>query len=135
MTALRNQPTTTTPERRPATLGARRTRVIVPDGFGAAQAVPDLTEVDRRGLGYDQVPHSAQAAGADPVSDMCLGCAAGAPPRQSWNWDRRAQDTGPPPAARRLGRHQWSGRDRPAVPCYAEDARPAEVADVPVSAA
>ncbi len=66
VTALRNQPTTTTPERRPATLGARRTRVIVPDGFGAAQAVPELTEVDRRGLGYDQVPHSAQAAGADP---------------------------------------------------------------------
>ena len=66
MTALRNQPTTTTPECRHATLGAGRTRAIVPDGFGAAQAVPDLTEVDRPGLGYDQVPHSAQAAGADP---------------------------------------------------------------------
>jgi hypothetical protein len=69
MTALRNQPTTTTPECRHATLGARRTRAIVPDGFGAAQAVPDLTEVDRPGLGYDQGAQALRLARAGTGTD------------------------------------------------------------------
>ncbi len=43
----------------------RRTRAIVPDGFGAAADVLHLTEVDRPGLGDDEVLPSALAAGAD----------------------------------------------------------------------
>jgi hypothetical protein len=69
MTALRNQPTTTTPECRHAALGAGRTRAIVPDGFGAARAAPQALHLARAGTGTDAprtpVPHPQPAGWVD----------------------------------------------------------------------